>query len=98
MAKFSKGVKQIVSSLALQDAEEFLPRRYKMKALGIGAETHGNPAATPRIDSRNRTRHRIALITDGRGLGAPVDYAIDASERQDVTIDPPIHCAFSSVP
>jgi hypothetical protein len=71
--------------------------RYKMTALGIGAETNGKSAATPRIDSRNRTRHRIALITDDRGLDASVDYAADAGERRDVTIDPPIRGADNSV-
>ena len=42
------------------------------------------------------TIHRIALISDGRGVGAPLDYAIDACSRQGAKIDLLLHGAIDA--
>jgi len=86
MIKLSDDLKKILSGLAHQDAGEFLPMRDKMKALGLGLETRVKSSPSRNV-ARKPAIHRIALISDGRGAGAPLSYAIDACSRQGAKID-----------
>jgi hypothetical protein len=87
----------VLAGLAYQNAGEFLPMRDKMKALGYGPETRNRPVTTPkRVIKRAAAIKRIAFISDGRGIGAPLDYAIDACLRQDAQIDLLFHGAMDT--
>lgn len=89
----SESLKRILNGLAQQDAGEYLPMNDKLEALGMGAETRvaTRAVAPPRNATTMPSAHRIALISDGRGAGAPLDYVIDASSRQGAKIDLLIH-------
>jgi hypothetical protein len=87
MNKLTDDLKKILAGLAQQNAGEFLPMRDKMRALGFSADAREKPAAPPRNVVRGPTTRRIALISDGRGAGAPLEYAIEACLRQDAKID-----------
>jgi hypothetical protein len=91
MIKLSKDIKQMLTGLAYQDAGDFLSIREKIKVLGKGSENQGKSAATPPGFASRPAIKRIAFISDGRGVGAPLDYAIDACERQNAQIDLLIH-------
>ncbi len=85
MKKLSDDLKRMLTGLAHQDVGEFLPMRDKMKALGYGQENREKPLKV--LTKSATTSKRIAFISDGRGLGTPLDYAIDACLRQDARID-----------
>jgi hypothetical protein len=97
MKKLSDALKQMLAGLAHQDAGEFLPIRDKMRALGIETDTEGNSAALR--NSANcvsgvkivPATKRIALISDGGGMGAPLSYVIDSCQRLEGKIDLLIH-------
>jgi hypothetical protein len=90
MSKLTEDLKRILSGLAQQDAGEFLTMRDKMGVLGIGTEANKGPASHPPARV-NKTTRRIALVTDGRGLGAPLDYVLESCTRQEAKIDLLIH-------
>jgi hypothetical protein len=91
MKILSNELKRILTGLAYQDAGEFLSMGDKMKVLGYGPKIREKPlAASRKVVTRPATK-AIALISDGRGLGAPLDYAIDACLRQDARIDLLVH-------
>jgi hypothetical protein len=96
MAKLSDDLKKMLAGLAHQDAGEFLSMHDKMRVLGCGPEAREKPLAAPRKVVRRPATKRIALISDGRGLGAPLDYAIDACLRQDAQIDLLVHGAIDT--
>ncbi|MBV2090044.1 MAG: hypothetical protein KUF72_04080 [Candidatus Thiodiazotropha sp. (ex Ctena orbiculata)] len=87
MKKLSDNLKQMLNGLAHQDAGEFLSMREKMKALGMEAEIKAKPSPVPRNIAKQSATQRIAFISDGRGVGAPLAYAIDACLRQGAKID-----------
>ena len=97
MAKLSEDLKRILTGLAYQDAGDFLSIREKMKVLGNASENRGKPdtparmletrIAEARIVGTGAATKRIAFISNGRGLDAPLDYAIDACLRQNAQID-----------
>lgn len=93
MRKLSNSLKRILTGLAYQDAGEFLSTRDKIDVLG---DTDTQCAKTwqksTNRNGKSKTR-RIALITDGRGIGAALDYAIDVSQRQGAQIDLLVHGA-----
>ncbi|QYZ65236.1 MAG: hypothetical protein OI74_07950 [Gammaproteobacteria bacterium (ex Lamellibrachia satsuma)] len=91
MKKLSDDLKRMLTGLAHQDAGEFLSMRDKMKVLGMGSETRAKPSPSPRKIAKKTATHRIAFISDGRGVGAPLAYAIDACSRQGAKIDLLIH-------
>ncbi len=96
MTKLSDSLKQILSGLAYQDAGDYLPMRDKMKVLGQDTESRLKPSVTKPSETRKPASRRIALISDGRGLGAPLDYVIDACSRQSAKIDLLIHGAVDT--
>jgi len=87
MKKLGKDLKRMLAGLAYQDASEFSSMRDKMKVLGNTPLTRDQqPPATFRAAERC-----IAIISDGRGLGTPLSYAIDAGIRQHASIDLLVH-------
>ena len=91
MTALSEGMKQILTGLAYQDAGDFLSIREKMKVLDNSAESRGKPGTALRMLKTRAVIKRIAFISNGRGLDAPLDYAIDACLRQNAQIDLLIH-------
>lgn len=89
--KLSDDLKRMLTSLAYQDAGEFLSTSDKMKMLGIGAEPKSTTSLPSRKKSNKQATHRVALISDGRGQGAPLDYAIETCSRLEAKIDLLIH-------
>jgi hypothetical protein len=81
----------MLAGLAHQDAGEFLSAHEKMAILGYGPETREKLSAVSQNTVKRPATKRIALISDGRGLGAPLDYAIDACLRQDAQLDLLVH-------
>ena len=95
MKRLNSELKRILAGLAFQDAGEFLSTSDKMQRLGYVAEfTPQSPA--PRHKAAGPVTRRIALISDGRGLGAPLDYAIESSLRQAAQIDLLLHGAIEA--
>ena len=93
MKKLSTDLKRMLTGLAHQDASEFSSFRDKIQVLGYGSETRERqPTPPPQVARRPRSR-RIALISDGRGRGAPLSYVIEAGLRQDAQIDLLVHGA-----
>lgn len=91
MAKLSEDLKRMLTGLAYQDAGDFLSRSEKIKVLDNGADYREKQKPILRkIETRPATK-RIAFISNGRGLGAPLDYAIEACLRQSAQIDLLIH-------
>jgi hypothetical protein len=87
MTKLSDDLKKMLSGLACQDAGEYLSTQDKMKILGIDDEAGSDTPAPRRARIKRSTTHRIALISDGRGQGAPLDYAIESCARMEANID-----------
>lgn len=84
--KFGDDLKRIFSGLAYQNVGEYLTVSEKMTTLGYGASEAANLTKTKRLSSR-----RIALISDGAGFGASLDYAIDSCLHQDAQFDLLLH-------
>ena len=93
MSKIKAELKRVLAALAYQDAADYLSESEKHRVLGIG----GTDAASSSEDAPRqraatlRRKRRIALITDGRGAGAPMAYAADACARQDAGLDIVLH-------
>ena len=87
----SDHLKRILNGLAQQDAGEFLSMHEKMKVLGMGAESPSKPHSRPQNIVQEPAIQHIAFISDGRGIGAPLDYVIDSCSRQGSKIDLLIH-------
>ena len=96
MKKLSKDLKRILAGLARQDAGEFLSMRDKMAVLGAKVDKQSRPGSRTRDTGARAPARRIALISDGRGLGAPLDYIIDACTRQEAKIDVLVHGAVDA--
>ncbi len=101
MAKLSEDLKRILTGLAYQDAGDFLSTSEKIKFLGkdsgnsakvasTAAKTESKITETHKIEAATTTKH-IAFISNGSGLDAPLDYAIDTCLRQNAHIDLLIH-------
>lgn len=88
MTKLSDEIKRALSSLAFQDAGEFLTTRDKIELLGDCAESQiiAEPAkrSAPSPAASNK---RIALLIDGSNSRSALAYAIETAARLDVKID-----------
>ncbi|RKZ62947.1 MAG: hypothetical protein DRQ44_10525 [Gammaproteobacteria bacterium] len=108
MAKLSEDLKRMLTGLAYQDAGDFLSISEKMKVLNGSSKTpktdsHAKSVATPQktktakvetLHATNKvTPRHIAFISNGEGINAPLDYAIESSLRQNAQIDLLIHGA-----
>jgi hypothetical protein len=88
MTKLSDDIKRALSSLAYQDAGEFLSTHKKMELLGESTDRH--PSAKPRERSVTRpavSHRRIALLTDDSPSNSAVTYAIETANRLDAKIE-----------
>ncbi len=91
MTNLTDDLKRILTGLAYQDAGEFLSMHDKMRTLGMGAKNRKKPVSPTHSIVNKPAIHRIALISDGRGAGAPLDYAIETCSRQGAKIDLLLH-------
>ncbi len=91
MTKLSKDLKRMLTGLAYQDAGDFLSISEKMKVLDNGADNRKKQKTILRKIATRPATKRIAFISNGRGLGAPLNYAIEACLRQNAQIDLLIH-------
>lgn len=96
MMKLTEELKRMLSGLAYQDAGEFLTMQDKMEALGHGPASSADPAAPRRSAPKRAPARRIGLVSDGRGLGAPLEYVIDAAKRQNARVDLLTHGTFDA--
>ena len=101
MTTLSEDLKKMLTGLAYQDAGDFLSIREKMTVLGNGSENPEKPDTSShmietRIGRTGAVTKRIAFISNGRGLDAPLDYAIDACLRQNAQLDLLIHGSADS--
>jgi hypothetical protein len=90
MKRLNTELKRILSALALQHAGDYLPMREKLSALG-GSDASPRQAERPVVVTSSAQPKRVALISDGRGAGAPLDYAIDTCMQQGAQIDLLLH-------
>ena len=89
--KLSNDLKKMLSGLAYQNAGEALSMREKLSVLGYDTESEDKTSAPKLSVAGKPATKRIALISDGRGLGAPLDYAIETCSRQNAKIDLLVH-------
>ena len=87
MKKLSDNLKQMLNGLAHQNYGDFLPMHDKMSALGVNSGVKNISSLPSKVVKQMAVSQRIALITDGRGLGAPLNYVIDACRNQEAKID-----------
>ncbi|MES9832402.1 MAG: hypothetical protein ABW139_09180 [Candidatus Thiodiazotropha sp. DIVDIV] len=85
MTKLKDDLKKILAGLALQDAGEYLPLSRKNSLLGLSAKS--KPSSNSQHFPSKQVSHRIALITDGKGIGAALDYAIESCTKEGTKID-----------
>jgi hypothetical protein len=102
MAKLSDTLKRMLDGLAHQYDADYLTIHEKMEVLGVdgvGARikqpSMHQPVAVKPATLKSTTR-RIAFVSDGRGMGAPINYAIDACLRQNARIDLLVHGAVDT--
>lgn len=91
MKKLSDNLKQVLNGLAHQNDGDFLPMQEKMSALGFKPDINKSSSTSSKVVKQMAVAQRIALITDGRGLGAPLNYVIDACHNQKAKIDLLVH-------
>jgi hypothetical protein len=91
MKTLSDVLKKMLTGLAHQDAAEFLTTHEKTKILGCKMKPRENLSASHRKTVAKSITKRIAFISDGRGIGAPLDYAIETCKRQGAQMDLLIH-------
>ena len=87
MKKLSDNLKQMLNGLAHQNYGDFLPMQDKMSALGVKSGPKNISSVPSKVVKQMAVNQRIAFITDGRGLGAPLNYVIDACRNQEAKID-----------
>ena len=96
MKRLTEELKRVLSGLACQDAGEFLTMQDKLEVLGYASATGAESAAIRKSAPKRTATYRIGLVSDGRGLGAPLEYAIEAAKRQHARIDLLTHGTFDA--
>ncbi|MES9953283.1 MAG: hypothetical protein ABW104_10630 [Candidatus Thiodiazotropha sp. 6PLUC2] len=89
MTKLNDDLKKILAGLALQNAGEYLPLSTKKNLLGVGAKSEPHSNKQPSL--AKQASHRVALLTDGKGVGAALDYALESCSKQGAKIDLLVH-------
>ncbi|MGD8236038.1 MAG: hypothetical protein PVG47_08015 [Chromatiales bacterium] len=91
MKRLTRDIKRMLTALGHQHAAEYLTPHQKAGIVGY-AES-GSVATQPVSQVIPVPAPRqIALLTDGRGKGAPLDYVIETCARQNtVTVDLLVH-------
>lgn len=85
MKRLSENLKQMMNALALQDAADFLPRSRKLEMLEIGVQPV-TAAKVPQPLPPTPPR-RVALLSDGVNITEVLQYALEACQRQQATLD-----------
>ncbi len=91
MKRLSKDLKRMLAGLAYQDAGDYLSTPQKSRLLGYADEREPAARMQPPVEAPQPAQRCIALVSDGRGEGAPLDYAIEAAQRQRAGIDLLLH-------
>jgi len=93
MSNIRSEMKRVLDALAFQDAGDYLSGSEKNRILGIvdAPADQGGRSVSHEQAAPLRPRKRIALITDGRGTGAPLAYAAEACARQGAGLDIVLH-------
>jgi hypothetical protein len=91
MKRLSKELKRMLTGLAYQDAGDYLSTPNKSRLLGYADEKPASASIQRPAEAARPALRRIALVSDGRGEGAPLDYAIEAALRQQAQIDLLLH-------
>jgi hypothetical protein len=94
MKRLSKELKRMLAGLAYQDAGDYLSTPDKSRLLGYADKKPAGASMQRPVEATPPALRRIALVSDGRGEDAPLDYAIEAAQRQQAQIDLLLHgCA-----
>lgn len=97
MRKLGRDIKRALAALAHQDAADYLSMNEKMSFLGYGNQQQEIKSdAAPRLVVNTLVKKRIAMISDGHGLGCPLDYLIDTCKRQNTDVDLLLHGEFDT--
>lgn len=91
--RLTNDLKRMLAGLAYQDAGDFLSLSDKLKALGLEPERRQQATRAKKSTASPPIRRRVALISDGQGGGAPLDYAMETCRRQGCQMDLLIHDA-----
>lgn len=88
LKKLTEDLKRMLTGLAYQDAGEFLPINEKMKVFGVGRKSEEiTTPTTEKVLQQIPARKRVALISDGFGSEALVDYALHTCQRLGAQLD-----------
>ncbi len=82
MKRLSEDLKRMLNALALQDAADFLPMRDKLSALGQQGGKSRVAQDLPPPPPR-----RVAVLSDGGDSEGVLQYALDACQRQQASLD-----------
>lgn len=77
----------MLNELVHQNGDGFLSMQDKMSALGFQYDTKKMTSLSSNAIKQTAVAQRIALITDDRGLGVPLNYALDSCRQQEAKID-----------
>ncbi len=84
MKRLTEDLKRMLSALALQDAGDFLPMRDKLFALGMGSGQEKNRISQEVPPPPTR---RVAVLSDGENSEGVLQYALNACQRQQASLD-----------
>jgi hypothetical protein len=88
LKKLTEDLKRMLTGLAYQDVGEFLPMNEKLKAFGVGMKPEeATSPNTEKVLQQLPARKRVALISDGFGSEALVDYALHTCQRLGAQLD-----------
>ena len=90
MKRLSKDIKRMLAALGHQHAGDYLSPRQKAGIVGYAESESVATAPASKVIPVPAAR-RVALLTDGRGEGAPLDYVIETCSRQGASVDLLVH-------
>ncbi|WP_456407384.1 hypothetical protein [Thiolapillus sp.] len=97
MKNFANDLKKIFTGFHHELNADYLSTHEKIQLLG--GENKADTAQRPtkqQASPQQEIARRVAIVTDGLGLEAPLDYAIEASDNQYTQIDLLIHGAMDN--
>ena len=90
MKRLSKDIKRMLAALGYQHAGDYLSPRQKAGVVGYAERDSVVTAPASRVIPVPAVK-RVALLTDGRGEGAPLDYVIETCSRPNASVDLFVH-------
>lgn len=91
MKKLTEDLKRMLAGLACQHSADYLPLHEKTQSLEAGMNRDVTRTSDDRVLQRIPTRKRVALISDGFGAEALIDYALHSCQRLGAQLDLLIH-------